>query len=93
MNASGHFDAIVVQLARYLRANPLACDTPEGIAQWWLNADGIIDGELETALERLEGIGVVMRSRAADGQVRYHRAGLNAAVDARLDKLIVEERY
>jgi hypothetical protein len=92
MSASGQLDAIVIQLARYLRANPLACDTPEGIAQWWLATDGIIDGELENALQRLEGIGVVMCSRAADGQVRYHRAGLNATVDARLDRLIIEER-
>lgn len=92
MNASGQVDVIVVQLARYLRANPLACDTSEGIAQWWLDADGVAANELETALERLKHIGVVMRSRAADGQVRYHRAGLNATVDAGLDRLIVEER-
>jgi hypothetical protein len=92
MSASGQVDTIVVQLARYLRANPLACDTQEGIAQWWLGVDGLIAGELETALERLESIGVVTRSHATDGQVRYHRAGLNAAVDAGLDRLIIEER-
>jgi hypothetical protein len=92
MSESGPDTELVAQLARYLRANPLACDTLEGIAQWWLGADGAIAGELATALKTLERSGIVARSHAADGQVRYRRTGLTAAVDARLDRLIMNER-
>ena len=39
MSESGQDAAIVKQLARYLRENPLACDTLDGIARWWLVGD------------------------------------------------------
>lgn len=82
--------AIIRQLARYLRANPLACDTLEGIAQWWLEAANVQPARIARALDWLEQAGVVARLRAADGQLRFRRTELNALVDARLDHLMKE---
>lgn len=82
--------AIIGQLARYLRANPLACDTLEGIAQWWLGTAGVAPLQLARALDRMERDGVVASLRAADGHRRFRRAALNATVDAGLDNLMKE---
>jgi hypothetical protein len=82
--------AIIVELARYLRANPLACDTLEGIAHWWLHTPNLPPDRLARALARMESAGVVARLHAADGQLRFRRAELNAAVDAGLDQLMKE---
>lgn len=92
MSESGQDTAIVKQLARYLRENPLACDTLDGIARWWLVDDDAPSGTLAVALAKLERCGIVVESLAADGQVRYRRAALTAMVDARLDRLIMDER-
>lgn len=82
--------AIIEQLARYMRANPLACDTLEGIAQWWLGAPGVPPAQLARVLEQMERDGVVASMRATDGHLRFRRTALNAAVDARLDHLMRE---
>jgi hypothetical protein len=83
--------AIIGQLARYMRANPLACDTLEGIAQWWLGAEDVAPAQLARALEWMERSGVVTRLPAADGQLRFRRTALNAHVDARLDQLMRDQ--
>lgn len=57
-------------LCRYLSDNPQACDTPAGIARWWLQ--GQHPGEVvEAALHRLHDEGRLERLPAADGRVRY----------------------
>lgn len=88
MNASNPVEEIVRALSRYLRLNPLASDTLEGITQWWLTPHDFSQADLARALERMEQAGVVESARAADGQVRYRRTGLNATVDAQLDRFI-----
>lgn len=88
MNATDPVDEIVRALSCYLRLNPLASDTLQGITQWWLSSHGFSQADLARALERMEQAGVVDATRAADGQVRFRRAGLNAAVDAQLDRFI-----
>jgi len=88
MNASDPVDEIVRALSRYLRLNPLAADTLEGITQWWLKAKDLSQADLVQALERMAQAGVVESIRAADGQVRFRRAALNASVDAQLDRFI-----
>lgn len=88
MNRCDSVDEIVRALSRYLRLNPLASDTLKGITQWWLSSHNFSPAALVCALERMEQAGVVESMRAADGQVRYRRAGLNAAVDAQLDRFI-----
>ncbi|MEX3788826.1 hypothetical protein [Paraburkholderia sp. BR14374] len=88
MNDSAPSPELVRRLARYLRVNPLACDTEEGIGKWWLGLDPPSLVELSNALRWLVTIGVVEAARAADGRVRYRRVALTAAIDARLDQLI-----
>ncbi len=77
--------ATVRALARYLRANPHASDTVEGICLWWL-APGveITMEQLQTVLGWLQEQGVVEELRAADGRRRYRRI----AGDAQLDDLL-----
>jgi len=92
MNANDPVEEIVRALSRYLRLNPLASDTLEGIAQWWLTVDDFSEARLQQALQQLVDAGVVAAVQAADGQVRYRRSALNASVDAQLDRFIAGPR-
>ena len=78
---------LIARLARYLRANPLASDTREGIARWWVGADGVDPAMLDDALAWLVADGVVECMYAADGRVRYRRVTFGGVSDARLDVL------
>jgi hypothetical protein len=79
---------LVRRLALYLRANPHAGDTEEGIAQWWLGIEPSSMVLLERALGWFENHGLLETVRIADGRVHYRRVALNASVDERLDRLI-----
>ena len=61
-------------LAVYLRANPHACDTSEGILRWWLDErhETVMD-DLMDALGRMKQMGIVEEIAAADGRRRYRR--------------------
>ena len=72
----------------YLRLNPLASDTLEGIAQWWLSGQACSLDDLAGALRELERAGVIEAPHAADGQVRYRRTAPDAHSDAQLDRFI-----
>ncbi|RZI83932.1 MAG: hypothetical protein EOP38_10895 [Rubrivivax sp.] len=88
MNSSASVTRLLGVLSRYLRQNPLASDTLEGIAQWWLKNDDVALSDLASALKQLAQAGVIEATTAADGQVRYRRVGLNAQVDEKLDRFI-----
>ncbi len=88
MDVSASVIKVVSVVSWYLRLNPLASDTLEGIAQWWLKADEVSLTDLTCALEQMEQAGVIEVTNAADGQVRYRRAGINARVDEKLDHFI-----
>ena len=67
-------NALVRALAAYLRDNPFASDTAEGIHRWWLGAYG--DPPLEEvrdALETMAQLGLVEATVAVDGRRRYRR--------------------
>ena len=63
---------IVQHVSQYLRIHPQACDTPEGIARWWVNMDEPVP-MVEAALVCLLMCGVVEAQAATDGRVRYRR--------------------
>jgi hypothetical protein len=63
----------VAEVEDYLRRNPLACDTLEGIARWWVGDEADVD-DIEAALNWMERHGLVERVVAADGRVRFRRA-------------------
>jgi hypothetical protein len=78
---------IVRRIGRYLRANPLAGDTKDGITQWWLGLPPAAGELVQHALGVLEAAGVVEAVRAMDGRVRYRRAAI-PDVEERLDRII-----
>jgi hypothetical protein len=78
-------------LARYVRINPLAGDTKEGIAQWWLGLASVSTETVERALAVLQQAGVLEAVRAVDGHVRYRRVSIDADSDARLDHFIATQ--
>ena len=84
--------ALVRLLCRYLRENPMACDTPDGIARWWLaTASGetpVRGDSLQRALDWLETRGLVERLRAADGRVRYRRVPGDVDFDVRVRRAL-----
>jgi hypothetical protein len=81
---------LAIELSCYLRHNPFACDTREGIRAWWLSARHINETDLSQALDWLERAGVVASHRAADGRVRYRRADPNGDMDVLIERLIRE---
>jgi hypothetical protein len=59
-------------LRRYWRSNPLACDTLEGISQWWLPAGhGATLHEVHAALTSLEERALVEKIVGADGTTHF----------------------
>lgn len=73
--------ACVSSLAGYLRANPQACDTAEGIRRWWLRTEHeVAMSELQDALEWMQRRGAIEEIVAADGRRRYRRRGDDDAV-------------
>jgi len=80
---------LVCVLALYLRANPLACDSVEGIGRWWLAPHSVAREELELALDLMTEQGLIEEIVAADGRQRYRRcsddARLQAAIDGNCD--------
>lgn len=83
---------IVQHLSRYLRQHPDACDTSEGIAHWWIDADPppVPVAVVESALGWMTACGVVEASHAADGRVRYRRASAADDLEAKLDALATD---
>jgi hypothetical protein len=72
--------AIVSRLSQYWREHPDACDTSSGIARWWIDVDPqpVSAAQVEAALEWMSACGLVESLPAADGRVRYRRAGTAA---------------
>jgi hypothetical protein len=79
---------IVMHVSRYLRVHPEACDTPVGIARWWLDLDLPAPlAVVSEALGLMSAAGVVEAMPAADGRVRYRRRPSAEPLDARLERL------
>jgi Fe2+ or Zn2+ uptake regulation protein len=74
MNDDPEMTAIVRALAKYLRANPLACDAPDGIIRWWLASQSVSMEKLLQALDWMKQQGLVQEMEAADGRLRYRRS-------------------
>lgn len=78
--------AVAQALVRYLITHPGACDTADSIAHWWLDPeDSVSLQELQETLESLIECGLLERSCAADGRVRYRRCADTAVLRAHLE--------
>lgn len=80
-------NAAMRAVAWYLRANPLASDTAEGIHRWWLGDAHLSPSAVQQALDELARRGVLALQPAADGHRRFRLAASAGALDAflRLD--------
>ena len=67
-------EALVQQITAYLRDNPMACDTQEGIARWWLApGTGVDDQVLSRALQWMQQQRLIESLSATAGRVRFRR--------------------
>lgn len=69
----GNEDAVGRKILDYLKHNPSAEDTLEGIAQWWLLEQQIrIErARVKAALKRLVDRKLLSVRRGVDGRIRY----------------------
>jgi hypothetical protein len=74
--------ATVCALANYLRANPHACDAPEGIRRWWLPPPPVAMETLLMALAWMKDLGLVEETVAADGRLRLRCIATDEALQA-----------
>jgi len=66
--------AVVRMLSRYWRDHPLASDTPDGIASWWLRLDWHThESTVVAALAWLSDAALIEGVEGPDGRVRYRR--------------------
>ena len=88
MQSNEDIPALAPALAAYLRANPLGCDTCEGIRNWWLGSDVTVSvSAVQEVLDWMVAQGLMERLVAGDGRVRYRRCTADYAVDDRLRQL------
>ena len=74
---------LVRMLARYMRDNPQACDSAEGIRHWWLAGGSVVTAdELDKALNWMAQHQLIAETVAADGRVRFRRLSSDAQLDA-----------
>lgn len=66
-------------IREYLRANPTAGDTLEGIARWWILRQRITESIdlVRRALANLVAADLVVERRMLDGQIYYRLPGDN----------------
>jgi hypothetical protein len=64
---------VAIEIERYLRANPDAADSAEGVRHWWLSSENAKVGldVVDAALDKLVSDGVVRVRKLADGTRLY----------------------
>jgi len=69
-------EALVVAILEHLRRNPLAADSIDGVARWWLGPahTGATLQQVECALELLVARQAMRRLRLMDGTVLFSNA-------------------
>lgn len=77
--------AVVGALLRYLRANPHACDTAEGIRRWWFAPDvRFTEDAVAGALDAMTRDHLLEVTTAVDGHQRYRRSATDEEIEAAL---------
>lgn len=72
--ASDSIDELAETILRYVARCPNACDTVEGICDWWIPRQRYLEAKSDVlaALELLKERGQVDSRYGVDGQVLYH---------------------
>jgi hypothetical protein len=77
--------AVVGALLRYVRANPHACDTAEGIRRWWFAPDvQFTEDAVVRALDAMDRDHLLELTTAVDGHQRYRRCATDEELEAAL---------
>jgi hypothetical protein len=80
--------ALVGALTRYVRTNPHAVDTAEGIHRWWLPSEiECTPAAVVHALDWMEEHELIEVNTAADGRRRFRRRGSDEQLAALLRQL------
>ncbi|HWH41031.1 MAG TPA: hypothetical protein VNU21_14410 [Usitatibacter sp.] len=88
MNDQTSHNRIMRALADYLKVNPLASDTADGIRRWWLGTEWAPSlDEVARALETMKTMGLIKVTYAADGRQRYSRCASDAQLAAFVEGL------
>jgi hypothetical protein len=76
-NSVDHLAEIII---RHVTLCPNACDTADGIRDWWIPREQYLipKGEVLAALELLKARGQIESRKGADGQVLYYARGFSA---------------
>jgi hypothetical protein len=83
MFAEPDVKAVISALALYLRDNPRACDTAEGIRRWWLSPDvECTNDTVVLALDWMKQHDLIEMTTAADGRQRFSRIATREQLDA-----------
>ena len=81
------FQAIVIALSRYLIANPLACDSLEGMRRWWFEQDcQWPQYQLDKAATWMKEQQLIEEVVGSDGRARYRRIGSDEAFQSTLGR-------
>ena len=66
-------DPLAATILRYLQSCPEACDTAEGVCQWWIPQQRVVEStqDVIAALGSLVERGSIETHRGVDGQVVY----------------------
>ncbi|RQO54794.1 hypothetical protein DBR47_22265 [Paucibacter sp. KBW04] len=67
-------EALAATISRYIKARPQACDTLDGICDWWIPQQRLIDAQDEVlaALQLLIERGEMQARSGLDGQLTFH---------------------
>jgi len=73
VDEKGLVDAIATAILVYLQSNPLAADSADGVACWWLGPalSNVTVEQVERALKLLVSRRALRRLRLMDGTVLY----------------------
>jgi hypothetical protein len=78
-------------LSSYLRTNPQACDTADGIARWWMLPHvGVSEAEVRPLLDELLDKGLVTRFSTIEGRWLYRRSSVDAYSDRELERMTAD---
>jgi hypothetical protein len=74
LQAPDSIDELAETILRYIASCPHACDTVDGICEWWLPRQRYLEARTDVlaALELLKVRGQIDSRTGADGQVLYH---------------------
>jgi hypothetical protein len=78
-------------LSGYLRMNPQACDSAEGIARWWMPPGlDVAEREILPLLEESLELGLMTRLSTLDGKCLYRRSRVDASSDRELERMSID---